>query len=166
MFKINIIIKILVFILILLFLSSSVLAVEGLITEVNLDKRAVKIKNKWYFLQEKTMIKRNNIKGSLKTCQPINNKYYQWAHLKFDSNNRLEKIKISYHVREGKIIAINYVTKKVKLKVYKKPNQSLNDTKFIEYKVTQDKMLHKLRVGYHVVLVTTASKILKIKRVG
>ena len=141
---------------------------EGFITEVNLDRQALKIKNNWYFLQEKTIIKRNNIKGTLKSCRPISDKNYQWAQLKFDSNHKLGKLTVKYYILEGNIIDIDYWTKTIKLKVFKVPKtfKKADRQEVIKLTVNRDNILRELRIRHHIVLVTNGNEILKVKRLN
>ena len=147
--------------LILFNFSGEGLAVSGLITDVNLEEKAVQLKNKWYYLQEKTVIERNNITGTIKSCAVINGKYPQWAQLIFDNQDKLSKIIVSYQVIQGQILHIDYIEGIIELKIYKTPETRFSDNKF---RLENDDLLKLLRIEDEVVIITAGSRIIDIKR--
>ena len=149
-------------IVILFNFSGELFAVTGLITDVNLNENAIKLKNKWYFLQEKTIIKRNNIKGTINSCLPIDGKYPQWAELIFDSEGDLSKIIVKYRVIQGKILKIDYIEGIIRIDIYKTPEtRSLNN----EFIIEKDELLRKLRIDDEIVIIAAGSRIIDMKKI-
>ncbi|MFW5980430.1 MAG: hypothetical protein ACOCRB_00265 [Halanaerobiaceae bacterium] len=165
MFSFNKKIMIILILIILLSISAHLEAVSGLITEVDLEKRAVKIENKWYFLQEKTVIKRNNNKVNLKSCQPIQG-YEQWADLKFNKEDKLSRIEVKYQIIEGEIVDIKQNKDKgiiVKLQIFKDTGTQNSEKKFnIDKKLMENLNLKK---GINIVIIKSGPKILDIKKI-
>lgn len=155
--------KILITLLIIFLFGGQSYALEGLIKKVDLNKKAVMVKNNWYFLQKNTYIERNGNIGTLKSCFPLTEDCYQWGHLVFDSDGSLEKLIVEYNVIEGIVENVDYIDKNLRLNTYKGPETNKD---FYNFSWTQDCMkgdkIQCLKPGQHIILISGGKNILRI----
>ncbi len=154
--------KIIIF-LIIIILPVQTYAFDGLIKRVDLNRRAVMIKNNWYLLQENTNITRNNNISSLKSCRPLAKNNYQWAELVFDSSQKLKNLIVKYRIIEGIIKTINYKNKSLTVKTYKGPETRENFYNlFWSRNFVKNNKIKNLQIGEHIIIISGGKNILKI----
>lgn len=146
----------------LILFSGSLNAVNGLIKEVDQEKNSLKIKNKWYYLQENTIIERNNTKVNLKSCKPVQDKYKQWARLKFDDKGNIDRVEVQYKIIEGKIIEINREKGTLILKIFKNSSEQTNSNKISNIR---EDLIKSVETKDKVVIIKSGPEIIDLKKV-
>ncbi len=139
--------------------NASEIAVEGLITEVDLDNSGVKINGEWYYLDDNSSIIRNGIKSSLDSIGPVSPGFYQLGNLNLNDNNRIVSVQVFYNVLEGTVKKISGEEGWFKLRLYQQ-DTDLSGEKRIYWENS-----YLLQPGDYLILTAAGDRLLKLVKI-
>lgn len=131
--------------------------IEGLITAVDLERKAVEVESNWYSISEKCIIIRNGVKSSIKAIGPISRGFYQLGKLKLDGSGRVTSIQVDYSVLEGEVEEISSARGWFKLRLYQQESDCRSDIEKIYWEKS-----HFLKPGDYLVITVGGNKLLRV----
>lgn len=134
---------------------------EGLITEISLKEKRVKLGEVWYKIEGNTEIIRNGIPCSLEAIGPVAPGFYQFAEINYDNRGKVSYIKVDYHVIEGIVKNISRKEGWFQIKIYRNEVRDMEEEKIFWYD-DQIKGLQDLKPGVYLIAVTGLNRLIKI----